>query len=48
MGATIKGLKAGTCKGTLTVKPKKGKPSQKGFSIAVVGSKRLMHALHHH
>ena len=47
IGAKIKGLKAGTCRGTLTVKPKKGKPSKKGFSFAVVGGKRLMFALHH-
>ncbi len=48
VGKAIKGLKAGTCKGTLTVTPKKGKPSKKGFSFAVVGGKRLMLALHHH
>ena len=46
VGKAIKGLKAGTCKGTLMVTPKKGKPSKKGFSFAVVGSKRLMFALH--
>ena len=48
VGKAIKGLKAGTCKGTLMVTPKKGKPSKKGFSFAVVGDKRLMFALHHH
>lgn len=48
VGKAIKGLKAGTCKGTLTVTPKKGKSSKKGFSFAVVGGKRLTLALHHH
>lgn len=46
VGKAIKGLKAGTCKGTLMVTPKKGKPSKKSFSFAVVGGKRLMFALH--
>ena len=48
VGKAVKGIKAGTCKGTLTVTPKQGKPSKKGFSFAVVGGKRLMFALHHH
>ena len=48
VGKAIKGIKAGTCKGTLTVTPKRGNPSKKGFSFAVVGGKRLMLALHHH
>ena len=46
VGKAIKGLKAGTCKGTLMVTPKKGKPSKKKFSLAVVGGKQLMFALH--
>ena len=46
VGKTIKGLKAGTCKGTLMLTPKKGKPSKKKFSLAVVGGKQLMFALH--
>ena len=48
MGAEIKGLKAGTCKGTLTIKPKRGKSSKKSFSFAVKGGRRLALALHHH
>lgn len=47
VGKAIKGLKAGTCKGTLTVTPKMGKPSKKRFSFAVVGGKRLTLALRH-
>ena len=46
VGKAIKGLKAGTCKGTLMVTPKKGKPSKKKFSLAVVGGQQLMFALH--
>jgi len=47
VGKTIKGLKAGTCRGTLTIKPKKGKSSKKRFSFAVTGGKRLPISLHH-
>ena len=34
-GAAIKGLKPGSCKGTLTVKRTKGKPVNKGFAFTV-------------
>ena len=48
VGKTVKGLKAGTCKGTLTVTPKKGKAQKKSFSFEVTKSaKRLPVALHH-
>ena len=46
-GATIRGLAPGTCKGTLTVKPKKGKSSKKSFTLVVTkAGKRLPVALH--
>jgi hypothetical protein len=47
VGKAIKGLTVGTCKGTLTITPKKGKATKKPFSFAVTGGKRLPLALHH-
>ena len=46
-GSSIRGLAAGTCKGTITVTPKKGKPTKKNFTLAVTKSgKRLPVAFH--
>jgi hypothetical protein len=47
VGNGIKGLAAGTCRGTMTIKPKKGKTQKKAFTFAVTGGKRLPLALHH-
>jgi hypothetical protein len=35
-GSTIKGLKVGTCKVTVTVKPKKGRSRSKILNLKVV------------
>ena len=44
----IKAIATGTCKGTLTVKPKTGKPTKKGFTLVVTKTgKRLPLSLHH-
>ena len=43
----IKAIAVGTCKGTITVKPKKGKSSKKNFTLVVTKTgKRLPVALH--
>ena len=48
VGNAIKGLKVGTCKGTITIKPKKGKATKKAFTFKVTkAGKRLPLALHH-
>jgi hypothetical protein len=48
VGKAIKGLKAGTCRGTMTIKPKKGKAQKKAFTFKVTKTgKRLPLALHH-
>ncbi|MEI6689152.1 MAG: hypothetical protein WCN97_07325 [Thermoleophilia bacterium] len=47
VGKAIKGLAAGTCRGSMTIKPKKGKAQKKAFTFAVTGAKRLPLALHH-
>jgi len=36
VGQSVKGLKVGTCKGTLTTTRKNGKPIKKRFAIAVI------------
>jgi hypothetical protein len=47
-GNAIKGLKVGTCKGTITITPKKGKATKKAFTFKVTKTgKRLPLALHH-
>jgi hypothetical protein len=47
VGKAIKGLAVGTCKGTLTIKPKKGKATKKAFSFKVTkAGKRLPASLH--
>ena len=47
VGKAIKGLAVGTCKGTLTIKPKKGKATKKAFTFKVTkAGKRLAASLH--
>jgi hypothetical protein len=48
IGKTIKGLAVGTCRGAMTITPKKGKPTKKAFTFKVTKTgKRLPLALHH-
>ena len=47
VGKTIKGLAVGTCRGTMTITPKKGKPTKKAFTFKVTkAGKRLPVMLH--
>jgi hypothetical protein len=47
VGKAIKGLAVGTCKGTFTITPKKGKPTKKAFTFKVTkAGKRLPVMLH--
>ena len=47
VGKAIKGLTVGTCKGTLTITPKKGKATKKAFTFKVTkAGKRLAASLH--
>lgn len=47
MGKAIKGLKVGTCRGTITITPKKGKATKKAFALKVIKTgKRLPVSLH--
>ena len=47
MGKAIKGLAVGTCRGTMTIKPKKGKATKKAFTFKVTKTgKRLPVTLH--
>ncbi len=47
VGKAIKGLAVGTCRGTMTITPKKGKPTKKAFTFKVTKTgKRLPVTLH--
>jgi hypothetical protein len=47
IGKTIKGLAVGTCRGTMTITPKKGKATKKAFTFKVTkAGKRLPVMLH--
>lgn len=47
IGKAIRGLAVGTCRGTMTITPKKGKPTRKAFTFKVTKTgKRLPVTLH--